>query len=51
MVTLAGYGPISDGIPEPIGDGGDSENKMPRAPRRSTPIIELDKTQPIRRKR
>lgn len=47
--TLAGFGPISDGIPEAIGDGGSSETRMPAAPRVSRALIDYDKTAPTRK--
>ncbi len=48
---MAGFGPISDGIPEKIGNGGDSERKMPGAPRCSRPLYDTDKTAPMRKAR
>ena len=51
MVTLAGEGPISDGVPEPIGNAGESEREMPKAPRVSRPVYDFDKTMPNRRAR
>lgn len=40
---------LSDGVPEPVGDKGDSERLMPPAPRVSRPLDDEDKTRPIRR--
>lgn len=28
-VKRAGFGPITDGVPEPVGDRGESERRMP----------------------
>ncbi len=40
---------ISDGVPEFIGDGGESELRMPRPPRASTPLSDVDKTARMRK--
>lgn len=45
---LAGAGPLSDGVPRFVGDGGDSEIIMPGPPRTSTKL-ESDDTQPMRK--
>lgn len=50
LVQLAGFGPISDGIPQPIGDGGDSEDVMPRPPRTSVQV-DVDQTKRMRKAR
>jgi hypothetical protein len=48
LVLLAGYGDISDGVPEAIGS--DRETKrMPPPPRVSRPLYDCDKTQPVRK--
>lgn len=44
-----GYGPLSDGVPEPIGDGGESEALMPRAPKGSKALYEYEHTIPMRK--
>ncbi len=45
----AGFGPISNGVPLPIGDGGESERELPPPPPASRPMRELDKTLKFRR--
>lgn len=45
----AGYGPISDGIPLPIGREGASEKEIPPPPRQSSLITDFDKTVRMRR--
>lgn len=46
----AGYGPLSDGIPVPIGDGGDSE-KLPQRPPRNSVSLGHEVTRRIRKVR
>lgn len=48
---LAGAGPLSDGIPEPIGRGGSSEREMPPPPPASRPLYDADKTVRMRKAR
>lgn len=50
-LKLAGSGPLSDGIPRSVGDGGDSEREMPDPPKASKRISSLgaDDTQPMRK--
>lgn len=45
----AGYGPLSDGVPEAIGAGGDSEKQLPPPPRVSRPVHDEDKTVQLRK--
>lgn len=39
----------SDGVPEPVGDGGDSEKELPPPPRMSRPFDDDDPTVPMRK--
>ncbi len=48
MVT-AGEGPVSDGVPEPRGQGGDSEREMPPPPPGSRKMSELEPTKKMRK--
>lgn len=48
-VMLAGFGPLSDGVPLPRGAGGDSELEMPAPPKRSYAIAEADTTKRMRK--
>jgi hypothetical protein len=45
----AGYGPVSDGVPEPRGQGGDSEREMPPPPRTSRKMSQLEATVKMRK--
>ncbi len=47
---MAGFGLMSDGVPLPIGDGGDSEKQPSEPPRGSTPVS-CDITRRIRKVR
>ncbi len=49
LICLAGFGPLSNGIPEPIGNHGESEREMPPPPRASRPVCDYDKTQQMRK--
>lgn len=40
---------ISDGVPEPIGDYGESERALPPPPKVSRPLYDTDKTIPMRK--
>jgi hypothetical protein len=46
-----GYGPISDGVPEAIGDAGESERLMPPPPKASRILPEYEHTVPMRKVR
>lgn len=48
-ICYAGFGPLSDGVPELLGDGGESERLMPDPPRKSEPLMSFDKTAQYRR--
>lgn len=39
----------SDGVPEAIGEEGESEKQMPPPPRSSRPVRDYDKTRPFRK--
>jgi hypothetical protein len=47
---LAGYGPLSDGVPESL-EGGEYQHTMPAAPLCSKPMCDADQTKRMRKAR
>lgn len=50
LIELAGFGPLSNGVPQAIGDGGASERRLPPPIGKRCVLVEEEATKPLRRK-
>lgn len=49
-VSLAGFGPLSNGVPIAVGGGGASERELPPPLGKRCILVEEESTRPLRRK-